>query len=817
MKENLIQRVELLTLARAQRKYQQIHPHLKQDKIIPQSIRDAILSRLQPKNSLKQDADLIEKVQNELNQTPEWISIAAKVLTLIQQQQDPGSIARSLEMCFLHSGLDTVFYLFPQIQKILRSQALQILHKNLRCQLVSICHQQPQKCPQLWQAWLAVKDTEHNSAEEQVLRFLFQKQDQTHTTLEELTQIDKQLRIFEEKAPTDPFWGWIPQTTGNILYEAAQKSLTYKRQDIALHFLEHITTTDRAYSQACHMYFEILSEAPLESHIGLLTKLRHLDSFVDQKVYLEVEIAQWCDTTTPQTPKHAASIFLPFCFPHLWLQKNAKDWIQFASFLWEHRALADTFPDYWHYFTHPNHAPDVSHHELCAWRTLADKNPETTQQHHLLCKVQTIVWLNVPEYQEDSNLLRIYQQHRIFAKQHTHGAALWRKTWNMIGASLQGNDTTNQHLAVLHRSISSTEKIKVVGLGEYLHQPKCSIPASLLQEIITEAKEHNAYEVEALAREQESSQYLNITNQDLRRHIKLSAWRKKDDGAWIGMSILASRQSMTSTETAILRVSPETKDHTHFQQLSQNAIDLALHDFNNMERRLIWSCLKLNHKLADLAFKTKICPADKIKLFFKQINTNPFFNESIRKFLSTSKWLFSDSKPELKMSLRRIPEIAFPTPHFLSSLPDMEYAYLLAAINYRLSLPFWDSQPTKIAEFAHKCANNAQGSGLSKAQKDAFWHWKSRLSRHEKNLWHDFINSSNTVPQEKIIEIFGSFVARSALLIYPNHLAALQALKSARAPATVIWNLEKFMMSVKYQYHRQTLHLSYPLSFPTLP
>lgn len=303
------------------------------------------------------------------------------------------------------------------------------------------------------------------------------------------------------------------------------------------------------------------------------------------------------------------------------------------------------------------------------------------------------------------------------------------------------------------------------------------------------------------------AQVTHLTNDDLARLWDLANLRRETDLAWRVATCLHARQRLVPSVKASWEISGEKRKEYSFIPPSKEAVERVLKDFSPRVRRLAYATLHVGPVLPELlaildpgASVSRIAApkADSIEA-------------KVEKMLGELSWLMAPKKRyrfsyEAALGGTQIPA-------FMQVLPTNAWSVLVARLADRLGMNAWGWKLSRLHDQIVDLIPRLASRQDAKRHTGAVSSWLKKLTPDQRSAWQDMATLSRALDDERAADALAIFVCRLATVMFQNHYMALTSLQSMRANATVIWDLENWILSENYGDIRKRLktHATVPV------
>lgn len=284
----------------------------------------------------------------------------------------------------------------------------------------------------------------------------------------------------------------------------------------------------------------------------------------------------------------------------------------------------------------------------------------------------------------------------------------------------------------------------------------------------------------------------HLTNSNIDKLWTFANERKDSDLAWRLATVSHARQVLSAPVRHAWEISGEKRARYIFQTPDKTMIEHCLKGFNSRASRLAYASLHIGQVLPELlaildpgvaTMRISAPPADSVEAQVdKALMAVPWLKASKRRFR------FSFEGGTSGTSL----------PAFMQVLPANPWSILVARLADRLGVNAWAWKLSYLhAQVIDLIPRLASRQDLRR-HSGKVAKWLKDLSPEQRAAWQDLALLSRAMEDDKAQEALACFLCRLATVVYQNHYMALTSLQAMRAPASVIWDLENFLLSESY-------------------
>ena len=324
-------------------------------------------------------------------------------------------------------------------------------------------------------------------------------------------------------------------------------------------------------------------------------------------------------------------------------------------------------------------------------------------------------------------------------------------------------------------------------------------------ERLAEAKNAPALEARLVQRRAELT---HLTNDDLDRLWQLANQRQDSDCAWRIASVLHARRALMPGIRHAWEISGEKRASYDFVPPSKAAVERCLLGIPARAARLAYASMHIGPVLPELlAILDNGAKTERLK------GHPPDSVEGrVERLLANLSWLEAPKK-HFRFSFEAAGS-PLPLPGFAQVLPANPWAVLVAKLSERFGVSAWGWKLSRlhgeISDLIPRLATRQDlGRHSGKVAK-----WLRELTPERRAAWQDLSQLTRSMDDDQAADALASFICRLATVIYENHFLALTSLQAMRAPAAVIWDLERWIVSDAYSEIRKNLHTSHRILVP---
>ena len=388
--------------------------------------------------------------------------------------------------------------------------------------------------------------------------------------------------------------------------------------------------------------------------------------------------------------------------------------------------------------------------------------------------------------------------------------ALWTMSLQYVTRQGSFAPAKRTFLTDLLTAAKTTKHMIFQDIEGYLKSPLSRPPGYILTRFQKEAREQQSLEWELLTYMKMPACYSHFTNQDLKRIWYICAQRNISDLGWRCLSLLACRTQLPVHLDKHLLVSGERRGTYPWYQPGAKEFDSCFIGLSSEQSKFVWACLKVGGKIPILLSQT----GHKVRLG-KSLSIKKALEKADQpsKILNKIKWL--KDKVEFRTSYSGNLD-SNQLPAFSELLPDTTWSHLVNEIASRMAINSWRWRTEELklqiqdvrtgSKESWKMMDSNPANPLSK--------WMKTLSHEQRNAWHDLSQLCHRLDNEQGFYALAVFICRLALVIYPDHYGAIQSLHEMRAPAFIIWELEKWILSPQYSQIRTINQRGHQIEIP---
>lgn len=761
------------------------------------------------------DVGSIKKLlATQINQNSPWSDIRKTATELLKLRPTEETASWYTELCFLHSGVEeasnavrhylswhTAEFYFQIHPKIREKIALYILDKGwLRVLGHTIFNSKHQNWlrpieRKIYFLWLAQEKKDS-------LAFMFYQKyhadiDQPFPTESQkynpgssgirlraarialkLGRTEEGVLLCKKIPPSHPEY----KEALSLLHQSGPDRDFFKDSDLRQKFLETDSSSER---------LKILKEFMLQ------VKLKGQDltgEWLTLNAFLS-ELGEWIDSK-PQTLEHLSFLFI------------------------EMKALALILPNYWNLFFEASVRMDSTAEDCARWRpfVLMEQHDSTALRYLRGAAILHLTLQGEIQKNTDSQIflardLIISTESKRLNEHLTH-LPRWETIWTMYlqFVTRQGNfaPAKRTFLINLLKAAKSAKNMILQDVEDYLKSPQSRPPGYILAHFQKEAREQQALEWELLTYLKLPSCYSHFTNQDLKRIWYICAQRNLSDLGWRCLSILACRTQLPVHLDKHLLVSGERRENYQWCQPGAKEFDSCFIGLSSEQSKFVWACLKVGGKLPSLLSQI----SNKVQLG-KSLSIRKALEKSDQsaKVLNKIKWL----KESTDFRTNYSGDAEFnKVPAFSELLPNTPWSHLVSEIAARMAVSSWRWRTQELKSQLQEIRTSPKESWkmMETNPINPLTKWMKTLNHEQRNAWHDLSQLCHRLDNEQGFYALAVFICRLALVIYPDHYGAIQALHEMRAPVFIIWELEKWILSPQYSQIRSINHTAHQADIP---
>lgn len=485
--------------------------------------------------------------------------------------------------------------------------------------------------------------------------------------------------------------------------------------------------------------------------------------------------------------------------PRAWLTAEPEVLATLSQLLVANRDLEPLLPNLFELFRQQATRFDSPQVEQAIWEGPASANAATPRDrywrgvallhHYVACgtAAEAKLW-EARELVEASR--RRLEQPAPFAWRDLHKAAY---AWASRSHYLLEPDRVRM-LEQLRVAVEGSQ-VAVSDVEEYLRHAEAP-PVSVLdglQELIA-TKNAPALEAKVILKRAAQS---HLTNADLSRLWHLANARKDADLAWRVATVLHSRQALASSVRHAWEISGEKRAHYPLQTLSQTVLERCLRGLPQQAARLGHAVAHIGPLLPELLAildpgasiaRVAAPPADSVEA-------------NVEKALAAVPWLGA-AKRRYRFS-QDAAAGATSLPAFAQVLPANPWSILVARLSERFGCNAFGYRLSRLAGQIEGLIPRLASRQDMRRHSGKVAKWLKDLTPAQRSAWQDLATLARSMTDGEAADALAVLVTRLATIILPNHLMALTSLHAMRAPVSLVWGLETFLLGETYSELRR--------------
>lgn len=717
-----------------------------------------------------------------------WTEMVEAAMALVGIRRDPATRARMTELAFLHGKAQEVQELVEQFFRSDEGEFYRHIHPAIRAHLVV----------RLWRA----------GAAQGVLELLFADRDETYLCgVERLFVLSSMARgakepafayyhrhaasVLEASRDVGDQVGVAPPA---LLLEVGRLALDLGRENEARTLFEQIPEDAAERDEALRLLLVVRGQAGRASeHVALLVS----SSTPEERLRL---MSTFCESTRALggfKDRNRAAFNEVLKDPLAWLASEPEHWAALSELLCRNRDLAPLLPNILEVFRANAlrfHSPVL---DAALWQGALTAHYEGVRErywrgvgmlhHYVNSGVESALW-EAREIVEEAR--REGRDAVPFAWRELHKAAY---AWVAKNHYLMEADRTRM-LRELRVAVEPAN-VATVDVEEYL-SASSNPPRVVLEglERVAQAKSLPALESKILLARAASS---HLTNADLSRLWRLANERRDGDLAWRVATVLMSRKALVGSVRHAWEISGEKRTHYPFATIDRQAIDLCLKGLAPDAARLAHAVLIVGGALPELlaildagssSARLKAPPADSVEA-------------KVERALAGLVWL-PTPKRRFRFSFESAANGAA-MPAFVQVMTANVWGLLVGKLADRLGLTAWGWKLSRLhGEIVDLIPRIASRQDLRR-HSTRVAQWLKDLAPEQRSAWQDLASVARSMSDAEAVEVMGTVVARLATVLLPHHFLALTSLHAMRASASIVWDLERFILSDGYSELRR--------------
>jgi hypothetical protein len=754
-----------------------------------ETAKASFLPRLETANSTQLEL----RIRHLVEAGADWEALGPVVSRLVELTPTPAILAKAIETAFLHGSTTEVEFVLNRLLS-LKVDFYHLVHPAVRTHLV-LKFWQEQRGSDLAQLLLRDKDTQHQLPAEQL--FIFQISAGTKdkaTPFIFYRRHAAQLRLTAREFGIHVGFGEdkLLLTAGSLALQLGyadeareilgQIKAGTAEHDEGLHLV--LTARDDSKDCAVNHYVEMLvARGSPKERLVLIQEFfdatRKLGGFRDRNRPALNELLR--DTLT-------------------WCPPDTEIWAQLSLLLVQNRdlegllpSLYDTFRVHALHFHSPVVDASLWHGPLQIPLDIAMTARDTFWQgvallhQYVSCgpSQEIVLW------QARNAVMKAkkeWRQPAPYSWRELHKAATG---WIAKSPYIMEND--RQQMLRQLRVAGESEQVSMTDVQSYLssaEEPQAHV-LSALEKLCAEKGKRD---LEALVLAKKGAVH-HFTNADLNRLWQLACHMHQHDLAWRVASVLQARQALALGVKHAWDISGEKRSQYQFITVDDDTLKACLAGLGvegAKGARLAHSALIVGPLLPELLglldpnlqlAKLTGVPADSIE-------------HQIEKHLSAQTWL---TKPKRRFRLLSEGQIgSAQMPEFMQVLPINAWSLLVARLTEVMGVNAWNWQLSKLAAHVNDLIPRLASRQDLKRQTGKVARWLRELSPEQRTAWQDLAHLARALSDEQAKEAIAKFICRVAITMFPNHHMAFTSLQAMRAPVSILWDLEAFVLSESY-------------------
>ena len=571
--------------------------------------------------------------------------------------------------------------------------------------------------------------------------------------------------------------------------------------------------------------FEIFKKIPRESQeyhqsFKLILQLGNHENFF-QGSYFHTRLVQantWesrlrlfknylHEASSKEHPKHKDLLALNHLLkdPLTWFPKEPHIWEKLSRLICNNLSLIDTLPNIITLYKANAFSLNDMELDLAIWRPIIENEIPLNLPKPLVAIAKVHYFLNATS---DLNDQVIFSAKELMTSipLNQRPSEMVYYSWESVCGWIKNKISENKEIPHIHKeklltlvqSADIEAHLTIEKIESYLNITDSRPTIYALKEFIKYAKNSGSRKLELRCIMKYKESYLNYTNSDIKRIWHLAVKQNKDDLAWRSITVLKSRIQIPESINTGWKCSGEQKRSYPLHTPNALQIDACLQGFNREEVRLIWTCMKLGEHIPLLLSHRN----QEIKIGKKSRNTKDPIKAKISEILETKK-LFGKLYKDYSISHAKEFQ-GLEIPMFSDIILDNTWCKILQEISHRMGISAWKWQVSVLTQLINTLSPSSKTSWQPFQSENApIAKWLKILSSEQRSSWYDLSQIINKLDDEQGFRILSCFMTRLSTLIYQNHFQALYSLKKMRAPIYLIWDLENWILSSKYNEMRR--------------
>lgn len=359
------------------------------------------------------------------------------------------------------------------------------------------------------------------------------------------------------------------------------------------------------------------------------------------------------------------------------------------------------------------------------------------------------------------------------------------------------NEPERQRMLLQLKIVLDPATVITSDVEEYLDHtetPPVAVLAKL--ERLAEAKAAPALECRLILKR---AQLTHLSNNDLNRLWQLANARKESDLAWRVATVLHARQALAPSVRHAWEISGERRSSYEFVPPSKQAVDRCLKGFDANSARLAVACMHVGPVLPELlailddgakVMRASGAPSDSIE-------------GAVDRMLAGLSWLATPKRRYLFSTDAALGSTAIPA--FMQKLPTNPWSILVARLAERLGANAFGFKLSHLQSLTQDIFPRVATRQDLRKHSGKVAKWLKELSADQRAAWSDLTQLTRLFDDAAGQDALSMFLCRLATLMFQNHHMALTSLHAMRAQASLIWDLEQFIVGEAYTDLRRKL------------
>ncbi len=346
------------------------------------------------------------------------------------------------------------------------------------------------------------------------------------------------------------------------------------------------------------------------------------------------------------------------------------------------------------------------------------------------------------------------------------------------------------------RITSDVQQVAVADVEEYLRLVPTP-PLYVMENLQRVAREKKAKDLEILLVLKHAAS-THLRNDDLDLIFRLANEKGDGDLAWRTATILHARGVLHPAARHAWDISGEKRSAYPFQAVPLPQLKTLIDDLDPMCQRLVMATAHVGGSLPELlsildsgakSARVSTPPAGSIEA-------------EVEKALGELKWLKPVSKKWF-FSFDAQTLVGTTLPAFAHILPANLWSMLVLKICERLGIHSWGWKVSRLHEQIADLIPRVATRQDLRRHSTRVASWLRKLRPDERAAWQDLALAAKSLKDEEAQHAIAVFVTRLATTIMQNHHQAITSLQAMRAPVSVIWQLENWIVSSEYSTLRK--------------